>query len=245
MRTALNEHYDDYYQGESEWRAVSSVDKARNVVRLCSRYPHRTILDIGSGEGAVLQRLAEKGFGERIVSAEVSRSGLQAIRAKNIPTLQAVLPFDGYRLPFRDDAFDLAILSHVVEHVEHPRKLLFEAGRVAQYVFVEVPLELTVRLPRDYRWNSVGHLDVYSPKTIRRLLQTCELRVLGQVVTNVSYPVYRYRSKRMRWLRYIVKQAALRLSPSIAPSLFVYHSALITESQRQIGTTVPHQPVSP
>jgi hypothetical protein len=30
---------------------------------------------------------------------------------------------EGLRLPSEDDQFDLAILSHVVEHVEHPRRL--------------------------------------------------------------------------------------------------------------------------
>ena len=68
---------------------------------------------------------------------------MEAIRAKNIPGLFDCKVFDGYTIPYDDNAFDLVVLSHVVEHVEHPRKLLYEAKRVARYVFIEVPLEAT------------------------------------------------------------------------------------------------------
>lgn len=44
-----------------------------------------------------------------------------------------------------DGSFDLAIQSHVLEHVEYPRVVSHEAARVADYVFVEVPLELNRR----------------------------------------------------------------------------------------------------
>jgi hypothetical protein len=36
--------------------------------------------------------------------------------------------YDGYRIPYGDKRFDLAVLSHVVEHLEHPRLLLYEAS---------------------------------------------------------------------------------------------------------------------
>ena len=39
--------------------------------------------------------------------------------------------FDGARVPYPDNSFDLAYMSHVVEHLEHPRQLIYEAARVA------------------------------------------------------------------------------------------------------------------
>ena len=49
--------------------------------------------------------------------------------------------FDGSPIPFRDQTFNLAVLNHVVEHLESPRELIREAAQVAEKVFIEVPLE--------------------------------------------------------------------------------------------------------
>jgi len=67
----LKANYDDYYKGESEWRWLGALDKARNIVVLCGNYPHKTVLDIGSGEGSVLKRLSDLRFGESLYSLEM------------------------------------------------------------------------------------------------------------------------------------------------------------------------------
>jgi hypothetical protein len=67
--------------------------------------------------------------------------------------------------------------------VEHPRQLIYEASRVARRVFIEVPLEDTARLPRDFVLDPVGHINFYSMKSIRRLAQSCDLRVTHERIT--------------------------------------------------------------
>ena len=172
---------------------MGAIDKASNIVALCDAIPHSLILEIGAGEGSILKRLSELGFGEELYALEISPTGVETIKKRGIPQLTECLQFDGYDIPYNNHKFDLAILSHVVEHVEFPRKLLYEAARVARYIFIEVPLEDTVRLKADFVFDKVGHINPYSPKTIRRLTQTCNLEVLRQIVTNPSKAVYTYR----------------------------------------------------
>jgi SAM-dependent methyltransferase len=228
----LRENYENYYEdGDSEWRMLGARDKAANIISLCNSLPHGTILEIGAGEGSILKRLSEMNFGGELRALEISQSGVDTIKSRNIPRLVECLLFDGYDIPYADGRFELAILSHVVEHVEFPRKLLYEAARVAKHVFVEVPLEDTLRLKSDFVFDKVGHINFYSPITIRRLIQTCRLEVLKQIVTNPSKAVHVYRSGRKGLISYYIKEFLLRFLPGAATRIFTYHSALVCKAQ--------------
>lgn len=219
-----------HYEGESEWRRIGAVGKVENILALCGAHPHRTVLEIGAGEGSIAHRLAQLEFARELYALEVSASGVRAIAARKLPSLVECRLFDGYAIPYADKQFDLAILSHVVEHVEYPRKLLHAAARVAHYVFVEVPTEDTLRLPNDFVADDVGHINYFSPRTIRLLLQSCGLEVLDQRSTNPPKAAYVHRSGNRGVVSHLVKQAALRVAPSIATRLWTYHCALICRS---------------
>jgi len=229
----LKANYEDYYeQGDSEWRWLGALDKANNIVSLCSALPHSSILEIGAGEGSVLKRLSDMSFGDRLYALEISPTGVEAINKRRIPHLVECLLFDGYSIPYGDHKFDLVILSHVIEHVEYPRRLIHEAARVAEHVFVEVPLEDTIRLKRDFVPDKVGHINFYSAKTIRRLMQTCGLDVLHQTVTNPSKVVHTYQKGKKGCFNYFVRECFLRILPGLASSVLVYHSSLACRARR-------------
>jgi SAM-dependent methyltransferase len=224
----VRENYQDYYDGgASEWRRLGAVDKADNIVALCGSLPHESILEIGAGDGSVLSRLSELGFGAKLFAVEISPSGVEVINGRRIPRLVECRLFDGSSIPYDTNVFDLAVLSHVVEHVEHPRQLLYEAARVARHVFIEVPLEDISRRPEDYHPDRVGHINFFSPRTIRWLVQSCELRVLGQVTTNPSKETYLHQGGRKGLLQYHVKQQLLRCAPRLAVKHFCYHESLV------------------
>jgi ubiquinone/menaquinone biosynthesis C-methylase UbiE len=226
----LQKNYDNYYEeGESEWRRLGAMSKAENIISLCSSLPHNSILEIGAGEGAILRRLSELGFCQELFALEISSSGVEAIKNKKIPQLVECQSFDGYHIPYGNDKFDVALLSHVVEHVEHPRQLLYEASRIAKFLFIEVPLEDNIRLPRDFTFDKVGHINFYSPKTIRQLIQSCNLRVLNQITTNPTKETYTFQHGKKGLIKYFIKQALLKTSPKLATGLFSYHSALVCE----------------
>lgn len=230
----LMNNYQEYYEeGDSEWRRLGAVGKVENIISLCNCLsgPWRSIIEIGAGEGSILKRLSELDFGEQLYALDISRSGVDTINNKKIPRLIECKIFDGYHVPYNDDRFDIAILSHVIEHVEHPRQLLYEASRVARYVFVEVPLEDTIRLSNDFVFDKVGHINFYSPKTIRRLIQSCNLKVLVQVITNPPKTTFFYEKGRKGLINYYIKKYLLQFLPSLATKLFTYHAAFLCESQ--------------
>jgi SAM-dependent methyltransferase len=227
---ALAENYANYYDdaaGLSEWRRLGAIDKCANITRLCSGFDRKEVLEIGCGDGAIMERLSSAGFSSRFTGLEISPSAVRAVLEKNIPGASVEI-FDGYELRFADGQFDLAILSHVVEHVEYPRRLIQEASRAANRVFVEVPLEDNLRLPEDFVFDRVGHINFYNVKTIRRLVQSCGLVILGARLSHCSLSSYVYRKGKVRGgASYLIKESLLKTWPKLAAAAFTYHYALI------------------
>jgi ubiquinone/menaquinone biosynthesis C-methylase UbiE len=242
--TAVSKHlidnYKDYYEdgnnpeGDAYWRKIGAVPKVDNIVNLCAGYPHSSVIEIGVGEGSVLQRLSEQNFAEELYAVDISESGIEKVKARQIRSLKECSVYDGYHIPYNDNQFDIAILTHVIEHLENPRQLIYEASRVARYLFVEVPLEHTSSLPTDFVFNRVGHINDYTPTTIRRLIQTCNLEVLNQVVTNHSKEVHLHPEGKSSLLKYEIKKYFLKLLPKVAVNLFTYNSALICQKSEVI-----------
>jgi ubiquinone/menaquinone biosynthesis C-methylase UbiE len=227
----LKSHYkNSYLNGESEWRSLGAIDKANNIIKLSQKLVHNSILEIGAGEGSILNRLSDLKYGQKYFALEISESGVDTIKKRKINGLKEFKIYDGYNIPYNDRKFDIAILSHVLEHVEYPRKLIYEAARVAKHVLVEVPLEDTIRLPNDFTFMNVGHINFYSTKTIRRLIQTCNMKVLNQIITNPSKKIYQFKSGKKFVVRYYIRNIFLRIIPFIATKIFTYHTTLIYKS---------------
>jgi SAM-dependent methyltransferase len=233
MDPDIARHYGHFYDsGATEWRRLGARDKARNVVDLCCGRGFSNVLEIGAGDGAVLQELSDSGFATSYSALEVSDSAISVIQERGIAGLREATLFDGYSAPVDSSSYDLAICSHVVEHVEHPRMLLKEASRLADYVFVEVPLELKLRTPRNYKWTDTGHINIYSPLTIRHLLQTTGLEVVEERISNPSIDVYKFAHERRGPLHWAVKSMWLRTVPFLATRLFSYHWSALCRPAR-------------
>jgi ubiquinone/menaquinone biosynthesis C-methylase UbiE len=104
--------------------------------------PGASVLDVGCGEGYVLEELAARGAGE-LFGVDVVDIRQQKSRPFRL--------FDGVELPFIDRRFDVVVLSFVLHHVPDDRKcaLLREAMRVCRGTVViveDTPVTLFDRL---------------------------------------------------------------------------------------------------
>ena len=231
VNTELTENYNKYYDDSiTEWRELGAICKAQNIISLSLDKKFENILEIGCGDGSVLNRLNESNFGKKLFGLEISESGVERVNKRNISRLVECKLFDGYKVPYKDKEFDLVILTHVVEHLEHPRLLLTEALRVGKYVFVEVPLEHTLWLKNDFVFDSVGHINFYTPKTIRKLVQSCGCRIVKQKVMSATLGVHRYSSGALGIIKYYLKKISIFILPKAAPIFFTYHASLLCTS---------------
>ncbi|MES2454367.1 MAG: class I SAM-dependent methyltransferase [Bacteroidota bacterium] len=166
--------YNDFYTGnETEWRMLGARSKAKNLMEVCAAIKPARILEVGAGDGSILHYFNEWGFGDELYALEIAESGVSFIKDRNLSRVKEVLSFDGYSIPYPDDSFDLIVLAHVLEHVEHERVLLRELKRVAKYIAIEVPLDYRFGVDKRMKhFLDYGHINMYTPTLIRFLLQS-------------------------------------------------------------------------
>ncbi len=184
------------YELPTPWRMVGAEGKADHVLDLCARngFVPESLLEVGAGDGAILMWLGKKSFCKAMHAVEISQSGVRVILDQRIPGLASCQTFDGYNLPFKDDSFDLAIFSHVLEHVEYERALLREVSRVSKYQVIEIPMDFGA-LENDLfqmLGPSYGHINAHSPASLRFLLSTENLVIVDGLLGQYALALQEY-----------------------------------------------------
>jgi len=176
----LQDTYNYYYdENITEWRELGARQKALNIVELSGRYNFQKVIEIGAGDGSILAELDILNFSNELYAVEISNSGIDAIKKRNLTSLVEAKKFDGYKTSYPDDFFDLAILSHVLEHVEFTRMLLRELKRISKHQIIEVPRDYSFNVDKKVKsLTSYGHINVYTPSLLRFLLKTENFHII-------------------------------------------------------------------
>lgn len=179
-------HYDAVYRPRAPvahlLRACSSYDQqSKTRLNLRSLAPHlaelaRTrrvarVLDYGCGWGTLLLGLRDRRYelyGYDLVDSAVANLA-RTMRALGVPFARAEVSAAGAILP---GAFDVIVISHVLEHVDDDRALLrslvaaLDPGGV---LLANVPINEVVSDPK--------HARAYDPRSLRALLEDAGLEL--------------------------------------------------------------------
>jgi len=161
------------------WRESGARQKAQNIARVCRGIEAASLIEIGCGTGAVLRRLQAMRFAREYCCADVSLSAVRYTLDSWPALARRAVVGQADALPFPDGAFSLAVLSHVIEHLDDPGSAVREAARIARFVVVEVPLEKVfgnfVRTRAHSRpypsLAEAGHVQYWSARSIARFLR--------------------------------------------------------------------------
>ena len=158
----------------------------REILRLVR--PGARVLDVGCGEGDLLELLAhEKGVEGR--GLEISPEGVSACMARGLAVAQGDADSDLDYFPAK--AFDYAVLSQTLPQVRQPRHVLAELLRIADHAIVSLPnfghwrarlyLTLRGRMPVTHAlptpWWATGNIHLCTVRDFTELCDDLSLRI--------------------------------------------------------------------
>jgi 2-polyprenyl-3-methyl-5-hydroxy-6-metoxy-1,4-benzoquinol methylase len=175
--TVTGNTYDKYGSTNPVVRRLMSGFE-RTLDELFTQAAPQSILDVGCGEGVLVEKWARRLGDKRVVGIDLEDETLQAEwEHRQAPNLEYRV-MKAEHLPFADGEFDLASAIEVLEHVPDPEHTVAEMARVAKrWILVSVPREPLWRglnmargaYLRDLG-NTPGHLNHWSKRSFVSLL---------------------------------------------------------------------------
>ena len=224
------------------WRALGALGKADHVIALCERAhiwdarpggnPINT-LEVGCGDGALLCELHRRGFGGALSGVEITEAAVAIARSRD--AISSVERYDGLHLPAADGAYELGVLSHVLEHVPDPVALLREVARACRAVVVEVPLEANWsarRAGKRAHAAEVGHLQRLDRDAVHELVAHAGLWLAGELEDALPLAAHSFfadtpRRRAAAAAKWATRAGLHRLAPGLARRLFTVHYACL------------------
>ncbi|HWD10330.1 MAG TPA: class I SAM-dependent methyltransferase, partial [Solirubrobacteraceae bacterium] len=133
----------------------------RSLDELFTRAAPRSLLDVGCGEGILVQRWARALPEARVLGIDLEEESIQASWSEHAAANLEYRVVEAASLPFGEDEFDLASAIEVLEHVPDPEHTLAEMARCAErHLLVSVPREPLWRMlnmARGAYWSELGN----------------------------------------------------------------------------------------
>ena len=175
--TVTGNTYDKYGSTNPVVRRLMSGFEG-TLHELFTRANPQSLLDVGCGEGVLVEQWARAIAPGRVVGLDLEDPAIQAEWAKRpAPNLEYTI-MKAEHLPYADGEFDVATAIEVLEHVPDPEHTVAEMARVASgHLLVSVPREPLWRAVNVARGayvkdlgNTPGHLNHWSKRGFVKLL---------------------------------------------------------------------------
>lgn len=138
---------------DNSWENWTQPDLSLDdLVRISKLIPdHSTVLDIGCGDGYLLDSIKERS--DDISGVDISSKALRMARerlSEVTPLIQAFME----NLPFRTDSYRVSISTHTLEHVQDLKKAVQEIIRITSHrLIILVPEQEYLPFTEDYHIN--------------------------------------------------------------------------------------------
>lgn len=253
-REVFAQKYRDELLQEAAWLRAGASMKVDAIEKLLSRnrITPNVLAELGCGVGAVIEECRRRMLAASYVAVDASAEAIAELLAvdSSVDARVADIAKEGFRIP---GGADLAVLSHVLEHLEEPERCLHNVLRSAEvrYAVLEVPLEglplgrLKVALQGLRRDTSAGHVQRYSRASFEHFVTCAGFEFVdGCIYAPVVSPealdllAARHRwTSRHRRLKYLTMNYLPRTVPGLWSRYYHAHYAVLVRPRRRSAQT--------
>jgi SAM-dependent methyltransferase len=142
-----------------------ATQRSLDAIVALARLEGRSVLDLGCGDGHFTLRIYDAAKPRGIVGVDAARVAVATARRNRTRQPVEFVVADAHRLPFAEDAFDVALVQSILHHDDDPRDMIREAFRVAPEIVIHEPngnnlglkvIERTSRYHREHGEKSYG-----------------------------------------------------------------------------------------
>jgi len=192
IESGLNAYKEAAFDSGQESRFAAQTYARLIADQLKSTGSHEKALDIGAGDGAFLEQLVQLGF-QSITGVEPSAAPI----ASSKPDVRNLIRHDIFRArDFEGQRFDLVTCFQIMEHLWNPVELVSSVNSILKPggLFVTVTHNLQAFSARMLGDKSpifdIEHLQLFSEKTIRALLQRAGFTDIRVMPVWNRYPIH-------------------------------------------------------
>jgi len=178
----MDNSQDEMYNSRNPLVRYGHNKRAEEVIKLVLSANPKRVLEIGCGEGFLLEKLSRVSDAE-LFGAEISSERIRL--AKNKGFACTFKECDVVSLPFEDNFFDLVIASEILEHISDYKKAVGEIKRVVNgSIVVSFPNELVLTLGR----LCTGRFPICYPNHVNSFKPSDFVRLLGEPLEYTTVP---------------------------------------------------------
>lgn len=179
-----NKRWEKHKQG-FEFRHRSAIKIAFNL------YDIKNVLDIGCGDGILMDLLKKKGI--NVEGVDISSEAIMICKRKGHNV--ALIDIARDKLPFTNKSFDLIFLLDVLEHLYNPEDFLKEIIRISRgYIILSVPnfnsfaarVQVLFGCVPENNKSSQGHIYWFNKKELEKILKKINLTII-ELKTNTFW----------------------------------------------------------
>jgi SAM-dependent methyltransferase len=187
---------DDDFHGQFSFSSAESLPRQwrkaiKKQVSLVQRYFSKgaSILEIGCGQGLLLQEIKNKGY--NTFGIEPSKQAFGIAKNKGLNVLNGYFP----QVNFSED-FDLIIMSQVLEHIKDPLaflKSLSLAYKGKHLLLIQSNYKGIVPLKNKanwYAWVPDQHYSHFSPKGLKKITELSGIQLVTIEYSSLEYNNY-------------------------------------------------------
>lgn len=159
------------YTNTDQLSSRLATQRSTDAVLATGQLEGRSVLDLGCGDGFYTVRYWDQGRPRRVAAVDAAGEAVRVAKSRSEGRAIDFLVGDGYRLPYRDDSFDVVLLQSILHHSGDPPALIREGFRLAPRLVIHDPNGYNPGLKvieKTSRYHIEHDEKSYAPRLIRR-----------------------------------------------------------------------------